>query len=73
MGWKIGEKKIPVKTSQLQHYFVQHTNGISAVGTPPAADGCAVSGDIGAGGDLVEELPCGLFGAFGLAIAIARL
>lgn len=40
--------------------------------TSPAADGCAASGDIGAGGDLVEETR-GLFGDLGLAIAIAQL
>lgn len=45
----------------------KHTNGISAVGTSPA------SGDVGAGGDLVEEPSRGLFGDFGLAIAMARL
>lgn len=61
---------------QLRRQFVKHTNGISVVGTSPgaAADGCAASGDVGAGGDLVEEPPRGLFsGDFGLAIAVARL
>lgn len=43
------------------------------MGTSPA-DGCAASGDVGAGGDLVEEPPRGLFsGDFGLGIAVARL
>lgn len=65
-------KKITI-ISQPRHQFAQHTYRISAVGTSSAADGCAASGDIGAGGDLVEEPPRGLFGDFGLAIAIARL
>lgn len=68
-------KKITI-FSQPRHQFSKHTNGISAVGTSPTAtaDGCAASGDVGAGGDLVEEPLRGLFsGDFGLAIAMARL
>jgi hypothetical protein len=66
-------RQIITIASQPRYLSGKHTNGISVVGTSPAADGCAASGDVAAGGDLVEEPPRGLFGDFGLAIAIARL